>query len=309
VTGGAGFIGSHVADALLAAGDEVTVVDHLDPGHVGNLRNAFVDGVGLVRGDVTDLDAMTRAVTETRPDVVYHLAAHIDVRRSMRDPARDAHTNVGGTACVLQATQRAGVRRVVLASTAGVYGDPAVLPTPEGSALVPRSPYGAGKVAAEQYLELFSRIHGLSTVSLRMANVYGPRQDAGGEAGIVAILCGARSAGTEATVFGDGAQTRDYVYVTDVAAAFVAAGRADVRGAVNVATGRETSLLDLVSAIGVGVRHGPATAGEVRRSCLDPARAARELGWRAQVSLADGLRQTLAALPAGATGPPSRTIP
>jgi len=309
VTGGAGFIGSHVADALLAAGDEVTVVDHLDPGHVGNLRDAFLAGVHLVRGDVTDQEAMDRAVADARPDVIYHLAAHIDVRRSMRDPARDARANVGGTACVLQSAQQAGVRRVLLASTAGVYGDPALLPTPEDSALVPLSPYGAGKAAAEQYLELFSRIHGLSTVSLRMANVYGPRQDIAGEAGIVGILCGASQNGTEATLFGDGTQTRDYVYVTDVAAAFVAAGRADVCGAINVSTGRETSLLELATAIGVDVRRGLARAGEVHRSCLDPARAARELGWRAEVSLADGLERTLAALPAGAAGPPSRTAP
>jgi len=177
VTGGAGFIGSHLVDALVAAGDEVTVVDHLR-----RAKRNLDPAQAVTRADVTDVAAMTAAFEAARPQVVYHLAAQIDVRRSVEDPAHDAQVNIGGTAAVLTAAQAAGARRVVLASTAGVYGDPAALPTPEDAALAPLSPYGAGKAAAEAYLSLFSRLYGLSAVSLRMANVYGPRQDPHGEA-------------------------------------------------------------------------------------------------------------------------------
>jgi UDP-glucose 4-epimerase len=212
------------------------------------------------------------------------------------DPAFDAATNIGGTASVLEAARRAGAPRVVLASTAGVYGDPAQLPTPENAPLRPLSPYGAGKAAAESYVELFCRLHGLSGLSLRMANVYGPRQSPHGEAGVVAIFCGASAAGRPAQLFGDGRQTRDFVYVGDVVAAFMAAGASPATGALNVATGRETSLLELAAALGLDTRPGPERLGEVRRSCLDPAAAARQLGWRAGMPLADGLERTRAAL-------------
>jgi UDP-glucose 4-epimerase len=294
VTGGAGFIGSHLVDALLARGDEVTVVDHLAEGHQPNLAGAAA--ARLVRGDVREVEAMAATFARARPEVVFHLAAQIDVRRSVADPAIDAFVNIGGTASVLEAARRSGARRVVLASTAGVYGEPLNLPTPEDSPLAPQSPYGAGKAAAESYLELFSRLHGLSTVSLRMSNVYGPRQSPGGEAGVIAIFCGAAARGAPARMFGDGRQTRDFIYVGDVVDAWLAAGDADVQGEINVATGRETSLLELAAALGLEARTGPARLGEVRRSCLDPAKAARDLGWHARTPLARGLQQTLAAL-------------
>jgi UDP-glucose 4-epimerase len=294
VTGGAGFIGSHLVDALLERGDEVTVVDHLAERNLPNLAGA--GDAHLVRSDVRDVEAMSATFAAARPEVVFHLAAQIDVRRSVDDPAFDAFTNIGGTASVLEAARRTGARRVVLASTAGVYGDPAQLPTGEDAPLRPLSPYGAGKAAAEAYVELFCRLHGLSGLSLRMANVYGPRQSPHGEAGVVAIFCGASARGDAAHLFGDGRQTRDFIYVGDVVAAFVAAGAATVTGALNVATGRETSLLGLAGALGLETEAGPARLGEVRRSCLDPGAAERELGWRAEMPLAEGLERTRAAL-------------
>jgi UDP-glucose 4-epimerase len=294
VTGGAGFIGSHLVDALLARGDEVTVVDHLAERHQPNLAGAAA--AHLVEGDVCRVGAMVEAFAAARPEVVFHLAAQIDVRRSVADPAIDAFVNIGGTATVLEAARRSGARRVVLASTAGVYGEPTARPTPEDAPLAPLSPYGAGKAAAERYVELFSRLYGLSGVSLRMSNVYGPRQSPGGEAGVIAIFCGAAARGEPALLFGDGRQTRDFVYVGDVVAAFLAAGDSAVQGALNVATGRETSLADLAAALRLDARAAPARLGEIRRSCLDPSRAARELGWHARTPLAAGLEQTLAAL-------------
>ena len=294
VTGGAGFIGSHLVDALLARGDDVTVVDHLAERRLPNLAGATA--ARLVRGDVREVEAMADVFAAARPEVVFHLAAQIDVRRSVADPAIDAFVNIGGTASVLEAARRSGARRVVLASTAGVYGEPPALPTPEDAPLQPLSPYGAGKVAAESYVELFSRLHGLSGLALRMANVYGPRQSPSGEAGVVAIFCGAAARGEAARMFGDGRQTRDFIYVGDVVDAFLAAGDADVQGALNVATGRETSLLELGAALGLETAAGPGRLGEVRRSCLDATAAARALGWRARTPLAAGLERTLAAL-------------
>jgi UDP-glucose 4-epimerase len=298
VTGGAGFIGSHLVDALLAAGDQVTVVDHLKGGHSDNLAQAFTRGAVLVRGDVTDVEAMSAAVREARPEVIYHLAGQIDVRVSVRDPAFDAHVNVGGTASMLEAARRAGVGRVVFASTAAVYGNGAKRPTPESAPIAPISPYGAGKAAAETYMELFERLHGMSTMSLRMSNVYGARQNPNGESGVVAILCGAQAEGRSATVFGDGMQTRDYVYVGDVVAAFMAAGRSRLGGALNVSSGAETTLRELVGIIGVDTVSAPARQGEVRRSCLDPSRAAARLRWRAATPLDAGVTHTLAAMAA-----------
>jgi len=296
VTGGAGFIGSHIVDALVAQGDEVVVVDHLSRGHTHNLAGALSRGVRLVRSDVTDLSAMVAACEAHRPDVIYHLAAQIDVRRSVVDPLADVHANVGGTSAVLEAARLTGAHRVVLASTAGVYGDPEQLPTTEDAPLAPLSPYGASKAAAETYMALFSRLYGLSTVCLRMANVYGPRQDPHGEAGVVAIFSGAASERRQATIFGDGTQTRDYVYVGDVARAFVVAGRSTVTGAINISTGAETSLLELAAVLALDTREAPGRQGEIQRSVLDPSRARRELGWQSEVELSMGLAQTLDAV-------------
>jgi UDP-glucose 4-epimerase len=218
------------------------------------------------------------------------------VRWSVDDPSTDAHQNVGGTAAVLEAARHAGVRRVVLASTAGVYGDPDRLPVDEETPLAPLSPYGAGKAAAESYLALFSRLHGLSTLSLRMSNVYGPRQNPHGEAGVVAIFCAAATEGRSVTVYGDGTQTRDFVYVEDVAEAFAAAGSSREQGAINVSTGVETSLTELAAVLGLETVQQPGRLGEIRRSSLDPGAASRRLGWTARTPLAEGLRRTLASL-------------
>jgi UDP-glucose 4-epimerase len=292
VTGGAGFIGSHLVDVLLDAGDEVTVVDHLRT--EANLERAKARGVTLARGDVTDVAAMLGVFAQARPEVVYHLAAQIDVRRSVSDPSMDAHQNVGGTAAVLEAARAAGARRVILASTAGVYGDPPALPIAEDTEVAPLSPYGASKAAAESYLALFSRLHGISTLALRMSNVYGPRQNPHGEAGVIAIFCAAAAEGREVTIFGDGTQTRDFVYVEDVVSGFAAAGRSGEQGAINLSTGVETSLLDLAAALGLDTVPGTARLGEIARSSLDPSAARDRLGWTASTPLAEGLRRTLA---------------
>ena len=245
VTGGAGFIGSHLTDALLANGDEVMVIDHLRVPKP-NLDRARERGVQILKAEVADTAKMREGLSAFRPDTVFHLAAQIDVRRSVEDPSTDAHVNIGGTAAVLTAALDAGVSRVVLASTAGVYGDPELLPTPENGRIAPLSPYGASKAAAESYLAMWGRLHGLSTISLRMSNVYGPRQNPHGDAGVIAIFCGAAIQDRAIEIFGDGGQTRDFVYVGDVAEAFIRAGRAEVTGALNVCTGRETTLAQLV---------------------------------------------------------------
>jgi UDP-glucose 4-epimerase len=297
VTGGAGFIGSHLVDALLARGDEAVVVDHLRKGNGENLTRARALGAHVVKAEVSDVPAMVEAFRAARPETVFHLAAQIDVRRSVQDPSTDALVNIGGTAAVLEAARDADVRRVVLASTAGVYGDPARIPTPEDSPIRPLSPYGAGKAAAETYLDLFSRLYGLSTLSLRMANVYGPRQDPHGEAGVIAIFAGAAADGHAVPIFGDGHQTRDFVFVADVVAAFIAAGGSDAQGALNVSTGAETSLLELAEIMGVETLLQPGRLGEVQRSCLAPGAAAQVLGWQARTPLRDGLAETIAAVP------------
>ena len=289
VTGGAGFIGSHVTDALVAAGHAVHVVDDLSSGRLANLESALELGAELHTEDVTDAAWMTSLAAIIQPDVVFHLAAQRDVRDSVDDPAFDAAVNVTGTAAVLDAARRAGARRFVLASTAAVYGRPVEIPTRETAPVEPISPYGASKAAAESYLALFTRLHGLSTVSLRMSNVYGPRQDPDGEAGVVAIFATAAATGSQALVFGDGLQTRDYLHVEDAVAAFVGAARIPVAGVFNVSTGRETPVLEVARRLGVLVEHTSGRHGEIDRSCLDPTRAAELLGWHARVSLETGL--------------------
>jgi UDP-glucose 4-epimerase len=293
VTGGAGFIGSHLVDALLDADEEVVVVDHLSGRHDDNLAAAIRRGVELVRTDVSDVDAMRRVVARTRPEVVFHMAAQIDVRRSVADPSSDAHVNVGGTAAVLEAARRAGAWRVLLASTASVYGDPRAVRTPEDAPIAPLSPYGASKAAAETYMSLFRRLHGISTLSLRMSNVYGPRQDPHGDSGVVAIFSAAAREGRVASIYGDGRQTRDYLYVRDAVRAFQAAAYSDAEGVINISTGVETTLLELAQTLGVRTAFRRGRAGEITRSCLDPRHAERLLGWCAAMPLAEGLRETV----------------
>jgi UDP-glucose 4-epimerase len=296
VTGGAGFIGSHLVDALLDQGAHVAVIDHLRRSPRPWVAEALRRGAQLHVADVRDLAALREAFEAARPEVVLHLAAQVDVRRSVADPAVDAQINVAGTVSVLEAARQVGARRVVLASTAAAYGDPAQVPTSEDAPIAPLSPYGTSKAAAEWYLGQYARLHGLSTVALRMANVYGPRQDPHGEAGVIAIFCGLAATGRRATVYGDGAQTRDYVFVDDVVRAWMAAAASDVGGAFNISTGTETSLLELAGALELPYDHAPGRAGEIARSCLDPAAAAAGLGWRAEVPLAEGLRRTLQTL-------------
>jgi UDP-glucose 4-epimerase len=305
VTGGAGFIGSHVVDALLTRGEHVTVIDNLSTGKRSNLERALGDNAELRVADITDASAMSEIFSEVRPELVFHLAAQIDVRHSVADPADDARINILGTIAVLEAARAAAARRLVFSSTGGaLYGDADVIPTPEGHPIRPLAPYGQSKYSAEGYCELYTRLHGLSTVSLRYGNVYGPRQDVHGEAGVVAIFCGCAIDGRRPTVFGDGTQTRDWVEVSDVARANLLAADAAITGPVNVGRGRETSVLDLLDALG-DIRNGrspadpefaPERPGEVRRSCLDVTRANTALEWQAQTELRDGLERILAGL-------------
>ena len=295
VTGGAGFIGSHLVDSLAADGVEVHILDDLSTGRRDNLKGALSHGAHLHVIDVSEPAVVADIVTAARPEVVFHLAAQVDVRKSVSDPAFDTRVNVIGTVSLLDAARKAGARRVVLASTSAVYGDPDRFPIPEDSGIAPLSPYGAAKAAAEDYVGAFERLYGLSGVALRFANVYGPRQDPHGEAGVIAIFCGAKVAGRSGRIFGDGRQTRDYIYVGDVVAAFRAAGYSAVSGALNVGTGVETDLLEVAAMLDLEVRHAEARAGDIGRSCLDPSRAHEALGWRAEVTLAEGLRRTLAA--------------
>jgi UDP-glucose 4-epimerase len=300
VTGGAGFIGSNLVDALVARDHEVTVVDDLSTGRRGNLDAALAGGAELAESDVRDAAAMRDVFERARPEVVFHMAAQIDVRKSTADPAFDARINVEGTINVLDAARTAGARRLVNTSTGGaVYGEGRVIPAPEDHAVAPEAPYGQSKYCAEGYCELFRRLHGLSTVSLRYGNVYGPRQDPLGEAGVIAIFCGRLLTGERPMVFGDGLQTRDYVHVDDVVTANLAAAGSDAHGPFNIGTGVETTVLQLVEALAPNAtapfepEHLPARAGEVRRIALDSTRAREELGWQAQVELEDGLTQTL----------------
>jgi UDP-glucose 4-epimerase len=293
VTGGAGFIGSHLVDALLDGGADVAIVDHLRRSPRPWVGAALGRGAALHVADVRDLQALDDAFTAFRPETVLHLAAQIDVRRSVADPAYDAQVNVAGTVAVLEAARKAGAARVVMASTAGVYGDPDDVPTSEASPVASLSPYGTSKAAAEWYLAQYRRLYGMSTLALRMANVYGPRQDPHGESGVVAIFCGAAVARTDVVIYGDGRQTRDYIYVEDVVAAWLAAARSDATGALNVSTGRETSIVELASALGLAHRFAPGRPGEIERSCLDPTAAARALGWRAKATLIEGLERTM----------------
>ena len=240
---------------------------------------------------------MTALLAEERPEAVFHLAAQIDVRRAVEDPAFDAAVNVGGTAVMLEAARAAGTRRFLLASTGGaIYGDCDRLPTPEDAPAAPISPYGASKAAAETYLALYRRLHGLSTCALRLANVYGPRQDPLGEGGVVAIYCHAAANSQAVRVFGDGRQTRDFVYVGDVAAAFMAASRARRRRPLQRRHGRGD---ERARPRGAARARGDASSpsGRARSSAprLDPGAAREALGWRAEVALADGLERTMRA--------------
>lgn len=296
VTGGAGFIGSHVVAALRQAGHRVAVVDTLEGG-----RAQFVPpGVPLYRVDVAS-PQLEEVFQQERPEVVCHHAAQASVAVSVRDPLHDARVNVLGTIQLLECCVRYGVGRVLFASTGGaIYGEPEVVPVSENHPARPLSPYGVHKLCAEHHLAVYGRLHGLRWVSLRYGNVYGPRQDPYGEAGVVAIFCVAMLHGRQPVIFGDGLHTRDYVYVEDVARANRLALEADAAGVFNVGTGVETStrrIFDLLrQATGYEgePRYGPPRPGDVRRIALDCTRAEQVLGWRPHVPLEEGIARTAA---------------
>ena len=296
VTGGAGFIGSHTVDALVAAGaHEVSVLDGLSSGK----REQVNPAARFYETDLRNAEAILPILEREKPEVIYHLAAQMDVRRSVADPALDAGINLVGFLNVMEAARRNGLRRVVFASTGGaIYGAQEQFPCDEDHPRRPVSPYGVAKLATEAYLFFYKVQYGIDYVALRYANVYGPRQDPHGEAGVVAIFCGRMLGGKPSTIFGDGEQTRDYIFVGDVARANVAALGAKVSDAFNIGTGVETSVnqlyRSLASAAGVKTppSYAPARPGEQRRSVISPARARQVLGWRPEVTLDDGLERT-----------------
>jgi UDP-glucose 4-epimerase len=299
VTGGAGFIGSHVADALIARGDHVVIVDNMASGG----RDRVPAAAELREIDIRDGQAMQALFDELRPQAVFHLAAQADVRVSVDDPLFDADVNVRGTIQVLEAARSCDAR-VIFSSTGGaLYGEAETIPSPESTPPLAMSPYGISKLCAEQYIGLSNRLHGTRHVILRYGNVYGPRQDPHGEAGVVAIFFGRLTEGGTPLIFGDGSQTRDYAYVGDVVAANLAALAYQGRQmAFNIGTQTETSVIELLAACqsvagtAVTPEHRPPRLGELDRSCLDCSLATAELGWRPAVAMADGLQATLAAL-------------
>ena len=295
LTGGAGFIGSHVAERLLEGGHEVAVVDDLSSGK----REHIPVGARFYETDIRT--GCTGVFEEFSPEALCHQAAQMDVRCSVREPDFDAEANILGTVRLLQNCVEYDVRKVVFASTGGaVYGEQETFPASEDHPQYPLSPYGVSKLAGERYLHFYRVQYGLPYVALRYANVYGPKQDPHGEAGVVAIFCGHMAAGRTSTVNGSGEQTRDYVYVGDVARANVLALEGELpSGAYNVGTGVETSvnelyeLLQEISGTNLSPEHGPAKPGEQSRSSVDPALAGRVMRWRPEVDLADGLGETL----------------
>jgi len=305
VTGGAGFIGSHLVDALIERGDSVAIIDNLATGKRENVNHQAT----LHEVDIRDADAVAQVFAAAPPAAVFHLAAQADVRKSIDDPAFDASVNVLGTINLLEAARENGAARFVNTSTGGgIYGEVDVYPTPETAQPVPIAAYGQSKFCAEAYCGWAYRLYGLPTVTLRYGNVYGPRQDPSGDAGVIAIFCGRVLNGEPATIFGDGLQTRDYVYVADIVAAnLLAAEHPDAPGRTfNVGTDKESTLLDVVDALreATGKRdfrpeHAPPRLGELQRSALDVSLARETLGYRAEVDLREGIARTWAWLSDG----------
>jgi len=296
VTGGAGFVGSHLVDRLLADGYHVCVVDDLSTGSPSNVSpNAEFNQV-----DICDPTALHDVFAHFRPEVVFHAAAQTDVRRSVREPDFDARVNIVGGLNVLRAAAAAGTRRMVYASSAAVYGNPARVPVSESEPTRPISEYGASKLAFEHYLGAYAARGRIEYAALRYANVYGPRQRSDGEAGVVSIFTRQMIAGEPVTIFGDGSKTRDYVYVGDVVEATVRAAGGGPSGVVaNVGWGREVSDLELFRAVAAAAgytgkpTYAPDRRGDVARSCLDGALAQRTWDWRPSVPLADGVRRVV----------------
>jgi len=307
VSGGAGFIGSNLVDALVERGDSVLVLDDLSSGRRENLDDALGRGARLAEGSMTDAEFVQSSVTAFRPESVFHLAAQVDVRKAVADPVFDATVNLLGTINLLEAVKEAGGAPLVFTSTGGaIYGEGEGrdLPFTEAAAAEPEAPYGASKLGCEVYLGLYRRLYRLPALALRLGNVYGPRQDPAGEAGVVAIFCGRLREGRALEVFGDGMQTRDYVFVGDVVRALVASGAAlsergvELNGPYNIGTGVETTVVELSELLGraagveATVHHQPERPGEVSRAVIDAAAAARDLSWRPMIDLAGGLATT-----------------
>lgn len=294
VTGGAGFIGSHIVDAYVERGHEVHVLDDLSTGQKSNLNpKAELHQIDIANSETA------RLIERIKPDALSHQAAQMDVRHSVADPTFDARVNIIGFIHLLEGAKNSGVKKVIFASSGGaVYGEQDVFPAPEDHPTRPASPYGVSKRSGELYLSYYQQAFGVPYIALRYANVYGPRQSAKGEAGVVAIFLSALLSGKTPVINGDGKQTRDYVYVGDVVAGNVAALDSSFVGPINIGTSVETDVVTIFhhlrQATGscIEARHGPAKAGEQRRSCVDTSRAAQALGWRPQMALEDGLRRT-----------------
>ena len=306
ITGGAGFIGSNLTDALLADGRECHVVDNLSNGQAIRVAG----DAELHEMDIRSADDLVALAERTRPTTIFHLAAQADVRKALEDPGYDADVNVIGTVNVLEAARAVGAR-VVFSSTGGAgYGEYEGLPipSPETSETRPLSHYGMSKMAGEGYCRLYGRLYGTEAVVLRLGNVYGPRQDPHGEAGVVAIFCGLLLDGKKPRVFGDGLQTRDYVYVGDVVRAMLAAEAGAPGETVNIGTGAEVTVLDLIAGLGYEgeVDFLPARQGELQRSALDVAKAERLYGWRAQTGLREGLEAARQSIIAARRAPDAR---
>ena len=302
LTGGAGFIGSHLADRLVERGDDVLVFDNFSTGRRENLHAAASEAP-VMEADIRDREAVETAIRSHEPEIIFHLAAQMDVRKSIADPLYDSAVNIGGTINLLEASRGLGSRFVLASSGGGIYGEGTgrALPFTEKDEAFPDSPYGQSKLASEGYCALFARVYELPTIALRLGNVYGPRQDPRGEAGVIAIFCGRFGSGVASAVYGDGRQTRDYVYVDDVVDAVIAAGACDQTGAFNVGTGRETSVLELIEALqaafgrrDLAPEHAPPRTGEVLRTALDSTLAAATLGWEPATGIEQGLGETVA---------------
>ncbi|OGY44952.1 MAG: UDP-glucose 4-epimerase [Candidatus Buchananbacteria bacterium RIFCSPHIGHO2_02_FULL_38_8] len=295
VTGGAGFIGSNLVDALIDQGQEVLVVDNLSTGNKANLNS---------KAKFFELDIQDKKLAEIfekeKPEIVFHAAAQIDVRKSVEDPIWDASQNILGSINLFENCKQFKVKKIIFSSTGGaIYGDTDKIPTTEKQPELPISPYGIAKLAIEKYLNYYYRVFSLPYIALRYSNVYGPRQNSKGEAGVVAIFCDKLLAGQAPIINGDGKQTRDYVYVGDVVRANLLALESSQIGVYNIGTSIETDVNQLVSSIKENIKadvefsHGPAKAGEQQKSCIDFARAKKELGWQPEVTLEEGIKKTV----------------
>ncbi len=295
VTGGAGFIGSHLVDTLLHKGYRVCVVDNLSTGKKKNINPRAL----FYKTDIQSSE-ISKIFKKEKPDFVFHFAAQIDVRKSVADPAKDAETNIIGSLNILENCKHHGVKKIIFASTGGaIYGEANIVPTLESYTPLPLSPYGVAKFSVEQYLQYYLKVFQLPFVVLRFANVYGPRQDSKGEAGVVAIFTGAMLSGKRPIIYGTGKQTRDFVFVDDVVEASLCALKGKQTGIFNIGTGKETTINEIFSVIKNLTKssakkiYGPTRSGEQQRSCLDCSLAKKEFGWRPTRTLLQGLEKTV----------------